>query len=97
MLIALRCGIPGIFWCGVRHALTLSWGTSGMYVGWGGVGKFTYPCYLLKYLSKRHQNWQFCSTSDEDQKNIHDILIFVMTSSYFIDDVIKISIFEGQQ
>ena len=26
-----------------------------MYVGWGGdngVGKFTYPCYLLKYFSK---------------------------------------------
>ena len=68
-----------------------------MYVGWGGVGKFTYPCYLLKYLSKRHQTWQFCSTSDEDQKNIHDILIFVMTSSYFIDDVIKNQCFEGRR
>ena len=63
----------------------------------GGEGKFTYPCYLLKYLSKRHQTWQFYSTSDKDKKYIHDILIFVMTSSYFIDDVIKISVFEGQQ
>ena len=81
----------------VANALTLSWGTSGMYVGWGGVGKFTYPCYLLKYFSKRHQTWQFCSTSDEDQKSIYDILIFVMTSSYFSDDVIKNQCFEGRR
>ena len=77
--------------------LTLSWGASGMYVGWGGVGKFTHPCYLLKYLPKLHQTWHFCCTSDKDQKNIYEFLVFVMTSSYFIDDVIKISDFEGQQ
>ena len=68
-----------------------------MYVGWGGVGKFTYPNYLLKYCSKRHQTWQFGSTSDKDQKNIHEFLVFVMTSSYFIDDVIKNQCFEGQR
>ena len=61
----------------------------------GGVGKFTYPYYLLKYFFKLHQTWQFCSTPDKDQKNIHDILIFVMTSSHFIDDVIKISVWRS--
>ena len=56
------------------------------HVRWlGGVGKFTYPCYLLKYLSNRHQTWQFCSISDEDQKIIQDISIFVITSSHFRD------------
>ena len=68
------------------------------HVRWlGGVGKFTHPCFLLKYLPKHHQTWQLCCTSDKDQKNICEFLVFVMTSSYFIDDVIKISDFEGQQ
>ena len=65
-----------------------------MYVGWGGVGKFTHPINLLKYCSKRHQTWQFGSKSDEDQKIIYEFLVLVMTSSNFIDDVIKISDFE---
>ena len=45
------------------------------HVRWLGVGKFTHPCYLLKYLPKSHQTWQFCCTSDKDQKNVHSILV----------------------
>ena len=59
------------------------------HVRWLGGGKFTHPCYLLKYLPKSHQTWQFCCTSDKDQKNIYEVLNFLMTSSYFADDVIK--------
>ena len=48
--------------------LTLSWGASSMYVGWGGVGKFTHPYYLPNYNSNCHQTWPFGSMSEEDQK-----------------------------
>ena len=60
------------------------------HVRWLGGGKFTHPCYLLKYLPKSHQTWQFCCTSDKDQKNIYEVLVFLMSSS-------KISSSEGQQ
>ena len=48
--------------------LTLSWGASEMYVGWGGVGKFTHHHFFLKYVPKLHQTWYFGSICDEDQK-----------------------------
>ena len=51
-----------------RARLTLSWGGSEMYVGWGGVGKFTHPYFFLKYVPKLHQTWYFGSICDEDQK-----------------------------
>ena len=38
------------------------------------MGKFTHPCYLLKYFSKLHQTWQFCCTSDKDKKYIHGVI-----------------------
>ena len=61
-----------------------------MYVGRGGGGdKFTPPYNLPKYFSKLYQTWQFGSISDEEQKIIYEFVVFVMTSSYFIADVIK--------
>ena len=69
--------------------LTLSWGASEMYVGWGGVGKFTHPYFFLKYVPKLHQTWYFGSICDEDQKTKYEFVVSMMTSSYFIDDVIK--------
>ena len=36
----------------------------------GGGGKFTSPCYLLKYFSKLNQTWQSGSKFDEEQSYI---------------------------
>ena len=68
-----------------------------MYVGWGGVGKFTHHHFFLKYVPKLHQTWYFGSICDEDQKNQYECVVSILTSSYFIDDVIKISVLEGWQ
>ena len=66
-----------------------------MYIGLGGVGKFTHPYHILKYVPKLHQTLYFVIICDEGQKTKSEFEVSMMTSSYSSMTSSEIGIFKG--